>query len=110
MIANRLFAESRGSLAPGRLADIVIIDYLPPTPLQAETLYGHLLFGISFARVMTTIARGRVIFDAGQLVGIDEAVPSECRRFGKECCRDGRVAELPRAGNGRRGHRLAAEI
>jgi putative selenium metabolism protein SsnA len=79
LIANRLFADSRGSLAPGQLADIAIYDYLPPTPLRAETLPGHLLFGISFARVLTTIARGRVIVDDGQLVGIDEAaIRAQC--------------------------------
>jgi putative selenium metabolism protein SsnA len=78
-IANRLFADERGQLAPGQLADIVIIDYLPPTPLQAETLPGHLLFGVSFARVLTTIARGRVIVDAGRFVDLDEAaVRAQC--------------------------------
>ena len=39
---NRLFAEARGALAPGQLADVVIRDYVPFTPLNADTLYGHL--------------------------------------------------------------------
>ena len=78
-IANRLFDEPRGSLAAGQLADIMIPEYVPFTPLNADTFYGHLLFGLGFARVRTTIARGRVILDEGQLPHLDEeAVRARC--------------------------------
>jgi len=72
-ISNRLFAEARGTLAAGQLADVVIHDYVPFTPLNADTFYGHLLFGLSFSRVQTTIARGRVVVDDGRLPHLDEA-------------------------------------
>jgi putative selenium metabolism protein SsnA len=72
-ICNRLFAEPRGALAEGQLADVVIRDYVPFTPLNADTFYGHLMFGIGFSRVDTTIARGRVIVDDGRLPDLDEA-------------------------------------
>ncbi len=72
-ICNRLFAEPRGALAVGQLADVVIHDYLPFTPLNADTFYGHLLFGLGFSRVQTTIARGRVVVDDGRLPDLDEA-------------------------------------
>jgi putative selenium metabolism protein SsnA len=71
-ISRRLFREPRGALAPGQLADIMIPDYLPFTPLNADTFYGHLLFGLGFARVRTTIARGRVILDDGRIPHLDE--------------------------------------
>ena len=71
-IANRLFREPRGALAEGQLADIMIPEYVPFTPLNAGTFYGHLLFGLSFSRVRTTIARGRVIVDEGRLPHLDE--------------------------------------
>lgn len=78
-IANRVFIEARGSLAPGQLADIMIPEYVPFTPLNADTFYGHLLFGLSFAPVRTTIARGRVILDEGQLPHLDEkAIRARC--------------------------------
>ncbi len=78
-IANRLFSEPRGALAPGQLADIMIPEYLPFTPLNADTFYGHLLFGLSYARVRTTIARGRVIVDEGRLPQLDEdAIRARC--------------------------------
>ena len=78
-IANRLFTEPRGSLAAGQQADIMIPEYVPFTPLNANTFYGHLLFGLGFARVRTTIARGRVIVDEGQLLHLDEeAIRTRC--------------------------------
>jgi putative selenium metabolism protein SsnA len=78
-IANRLFTESRGALAPGMLADIMIPEYVPFTPLNPDTFYGHLLFGLSFAPVRTTIARGRVIMDEGRLPHLDEgAIRARC--------------------------------
>ncbi len=78
-IANRLFNEPRGTLAPGQQADIMIPEYLPFTPLNADTFYGHLLFGLSFAPVRTTIARGRVVVDEGRLPHLDEdAIRARC--------------------------------
>jgi putative selenium metabolism protein SsnA len=71
-ICNRLFPAPRGMLATGQLADIIIPDYVPFTPLNADTFYGHLLFGLSFARVRTTIARGQIIVDNGHLPHLDE--------------------------------------
>ena len=78
-ICNRLFAEPRGMLAPGQLADVLIHEYVPFTPLNADTFYGHLLFGLSFSRVHTTIARGCVIVDDGRLPDLDEeAIRAHC--------------------------------
>ena len=71
-ICDRLFPEPRGALAPGRLADVIIPEYVPFTPLNADTFFGHLLFGLIFAGVRTTIARGRVIVDEGRLPHLDE--------------------------------------
>ena len=78
-IANRVFIEPRGALAPGQLADIMIPEYLPFTPLNADTLYGHLLFGLGFAPVRTTVARGRVVLDEGRFPDLDEeAIRMRC--------------------------------
>jgi putative selenium metabolism protein SsnA len=71
-IANRLFDEPRGALAKDQLADIVVYDYVPFTPLRDDTFFGHLLFGVGFSRVNTTIARGKVIVENGDLPKLDE--------------------------------------
>ena len=78
-ICNRVFPEERGRLAPGQVADISIWDYTPFTPLNAETFYGHLLFGLVDAPVRTTIARGRVVVHEGRLPHLDEeAIRARC--------------------------------
>jgi len=83
-ISNRLFTEPRGVLAAGHLADVNIYDYAPFTPLTADTLYGQLMFGLSFARVKTTIARGKVIVDDGAITHLDEhAIRAKCSERAK---------------------------
>jgi putative selenium metabolism protein SsnA len=78
-ICNRLFKEPRGMLTAGSVADIAIHEYVPFTPLTEDTFYGHLLFGLSFARVRTTIARGNVIVDEGRIPHLDEeAIRAAC--------------------------------
>ena len=78
-ICNRLFPESRGALAPGQLADLIIPEYVPFTPVNANTFYGHLLFGLSYSRVRTTIARGQVVVEDGRVTGVDEdAIRARC--------------------------------
>lgn len=78
-ICGRLFRQPRGALVPGHLGDVIIADYVPFTPLEAGTFYGHLLFGLSFAHIDVTIARGRVVVEDGKVLGIDEeAVRARC--------------------------------
>ena len=51
----------------------------PFTPLNADTFYGHLLFGLIDAPVRTTIARGRVVVEDGRLPQLDEeAIRARC--------------------------------
>ncbi|HCC46874.1 MAG TPA: putative aminohydrolase SsnA [Elusimicrobia bacterium] len=71
-IANRYF-KNVGELKPGYAADIAIIDYMPPTPMDASNFAGHLIFGISQATVDTTIAAGKVLMEGKKLkLGLDE--------------------------------------
>jgi putative selenium metabolism protein SsnA len=81
-ICGRLFPEPRGMLAPGQLADVVVTDYVPFTPFNADTFYGHLLFGLGFGRARSTVARGRVVLDEGRFPNLDEAaIRSRCREL-----------------------------
>jgi putative selenium metabolism protein SsnA len=72
-IARRVFGRDLGVLRPGAAADVIIVDYYPPTPLTVETAYSHLLFGVSGGRVDTTIINGSVRMLERKLQGIDEA-------------------------------------
>ena len=71
-IASRLFPHPVGVLAPGYLADVIVVDYDPPTPLTEGNFLGHLVFGLPTARVQTTIVDGRVRLHGGEIQGVDE--------------------------------------
>ncbi len=83
-IASRCFPELRGQIVQGQLADIAIFDYFPTTPLEPGRFYGHLLYGLNYARVHTTIARGRLLMQDSRLLTLDEreicAKARECAR------------------------------
>ncbi len=71
-IANRYF-EKIGIIKEGFCADIILIDYYPPTPIETENFYGHLIFGISQSEVDTTIVNGKILMENKKLkIGIDE--------------------------------------
>ncbi len=69
-IANRHFPVHLGEVHEGCAADLALVDYLPPTPLDEGTFLGHLAFGISQATVDTTIVGGKVLM-AGKRLELD---------------------------------------
>lgn len=71
-IAKISFPRPLGCLAPGCYADLIIVDYHPPTPLDAGNANGHILFGMSGRSVDTTIINGRVVMEERRLTGLDE--------------------------------------
>jgi putative selenium metabolism protein SsnA len=71
-IASKYFPHPVGVLAPGHLADVIVLDYDPPTPLSAGNFLGHLVFGLPNARVTTAIVDGRPRLENTNVLGIDE--------------------------------------
>ncbi len=71
-IANRYFT-GLGELKEGFAADVILMDYFPPTPMDASNFAGHLIFGLSQSAVDTTIAAGRVLMEGKKLkLDLDE--------------------------------------
>lgn len=71
-IANRYFEKKLGVLEKGAAADIIITDYIPPTPMNAGNLNGHMLFGMNGRSVVTTVGNGKILMKNRELQGIDE--------------------------------------
>jgi putative selenium metabolism protein SsnA len=71
-ITERFIDGEVGILKEGALADVIIVDYNPPTPINKDNINSHLLFGINGRSVDTTIINGKVIMEGRQLVDIDE--------------------------------------
>ena len=61
-----------GVLAPGSYADMIALDYAPPTPLTEDNWYSHVLFGLAGGAVNTTVVGGRVLMHDRQLTTVDE--------------------------------------
>jgi putative selenium metabolism protein SsnA len=68
----RVSGQPVGRIVPGYLADMILVDYYPPTPLTGENFWGHFLFGITDAPVDTTIINGDIVMENKQLPHIDE--------------------------------------
>ncbi|MDD4309786.1 MAG: putative aminohydrolase SsnA [Candidatus Cloacimonetes bacterium] len=74
LIAQKYWGKGHGIIAEGSSADIIVVDYDPHTPLDANTWIGHLVYGISQAKVDATICAGKVLMWNGELLlDIDEA-------------------------------------
>lgn len=72
-MANQFFAVETGILREGAAADVIVMDYDPPTRLDADNLNGHLLFGANGMNVVTTISDGQVRMLNRELIGLDKA-------------------------------------
>ncbi len=80
-MAGQAFGEpSFGTLTPGAPADLVVLEYDPPTPLTAESLAGHWAFGLSARHVRDVVVAGDVVVRDRRLVRPSEAeLRSRCR-------------------------------
>lgn len=84
-IAERCFPARLGKLAKGCAADVIIMDYMPPTELSQKNINGHLLFGASGRNVVTTIANGKVLMKDRKLTTLDrEEIFARARECAKE--------------------------
>ncbi len=70
-IARRYF-DKIGQLREGWNADLILVDYNPPTPMNPGNFAGHLVFGISQAAVDTMIVGGKVLMRGKKLCLLDE--------------------------------------
>src|SRR6266705_3715161 len=62
-----------GALSIGSAADLVLLDYLPPTPLSSGNFPWHLIFGMDGHHVNSTMVAGRWLMRNRQLLTVDEA-------------------------------------
>jgi putative selenium metabolism protein SsnA len=72
-LCRQFFPRPVGEISAGAFADIVFVDYRPPTPLTPGNLPWHILFGVDGAHVTHTIAGGKVLMKDHQLTTLDEA-------------------------------------
>jgi len=71
-IAERQFGLRLGDITEGRPADLAILDYQPPTPLNEANFLGHLIFGLVDATVDTTVCKGKILMKGKKILSMDE--------------------------------------
>ena len=70
-ICERQFGLRLGEIAEGLPADLAILDYQPPTPLDGNNFLGHLIFGLVDATVDTTVCRGQILMRDKKILTLD---------------------------------------
>jgi putative selenium metabolism protein SsnA len=71
-LATALFGPTIGRIKPGARADLLVVDYHPPTPMTPENLAGHLYYGISRAPAWMVVINGKVVYREGRFAALDE--------------------------------------
>jgi len=71
-ICERQFGLRLGEIAEGCPADLAILDYQPPTPLNEANFLGHLIFGLVDATVDTTVCKGEILMKNKKVLSLDE--------------------------------------
>lgn len=71
-IASRFFGQELGVLKAHAGADLIALDYLPYTPLNGDSMGGHILFGLSGRMCKDSMVAGRFIMREGRILGVEE--------------------------------------
>jgi len=73
-LIERFFPKTRiGEISVGAKADLIFVDYHPFTPLTADNLPWHLIFGFESSMVTATICEGEVLMRDRRVLVLDEA-------------------------------------
>jgi cytosine/adenosine deaminase-related metal-dependent hydrolase len=82
-MAARAFDEPLlGRIEPGAPADLVVLDYDPPTPLTAENLGWHWLFGLEARQVRDVMVAGEPVVRNRRLTRVDyPELAARCREY-----------------------------
>ena len=84
-LAGTWFDHPLGEISPGGAADLILLDYYPTTPLHADNLPWHIIFGISGSHVTHTMVAGKWLMKDRTLLTLDEAeITAQSRRVAQE--------------------------
>ena len=77
-----------GELSVGAFADIILLDYIPYTPLTSGNFPWQLIFGIDGGHVTHTICAGKLLMKDRELLTLDEqAIAAHAKEAAKRVWR-----------------------
>ncbi|MDL2325225.1 putative aminohydrolase SsnA [Ruminococcaceae bacterium OttesenSCG-928-A16] len=71
-ICARYFEKPLGIVQQGALADLIVVDYTPHTPLNQNTIAGHIMFGMMGRAVDSTMINGKYVMKNRVMQTVDE--------------------------------------
>ena len=71
-IASEYFEEKLGSIKKDSLADIIVLDYKSPTPINKMNIFSHILMGFNGNIVDSTIVNGNILMKNKEVQVLDE--------------------------------------
>lgn len=71
-ICSRYFNKPVGVVQKGAYADLIVVDYTPHTPLNANTIAGHIMFGMMGRCVDSTMINGKFVMKERVMQTVDE--------------------------------------
>ena len=72
LITDLFDGLSVGEISEGAAADLIFVDYSPFTPMSADNLPWHILFGFQESMVTATIVAGKPLMYRRKLLTLDE--------------------------------------
>ncbi|HOA89604.1 MAG TPA: putative aminohydrolase SsnA [Propioniciclava tarda] len=72
-LASHFFGGGLGRLKAGNFADVITLDYHPHTPFNANSMWGHVIFGLNGSLVNDTMCGGTWLMRDRELLTLDEA-------------------------------------
>lgn len=72
VMANRYFDKKLGVLEEAAAADVIVLDYQGPTPMNQDNYNSHILFGMNGNSVKDTVINGEVRMRNREVIGVDE--------------------------------------
>ena len=80
--AAALGRTDTGVLAPGKMADLILVDFTAPNLTPCHDVYENLAYAAHGSNVEMNMARGRIIYEKGEFYTLDlERIRSEVERY-----------------------------
>ncbi len=71
-LISNIFGKKFGTLEKGATADLVVMNYREPTPINKDNLLGHYLFGLRSSMVESAMVGGKWVMKDRKILGVDE--------------------------------------
>ncbi|MGB9561719.1 MAG: putative aminohydrolase SsnA [bacterium] len=70
--ASKFFKHPVGILKENAYADIIVLPYNPPTPMNGTNAQGHCIFGFSYLQPELVMINGEIVYEKGSITKINE--------------------------------------